>query len=353
MADGLRAAGLGPIDELPLSDGGDGLLDAVAHVVPGARRMEARVTGPLGEEVRANYLVGGTTAYVESAGTCGLALVPPAGRDPMRATTRGLGELIGAIHADALVLGLGGSATVEGGAGMAQALGWRLLDGGGEPIGPGGAGLLSLRRVAPPERAPGDAGVGGGAGRDVAAAAEIPRVTALADVRNPLLGEHGAARVFGPQKGADADDVGRLEEGLERLAERVRSDLGVDVARIEGGGAAGGLGAGAVAFLGARLVGGSAWMLEATGFDARLARARLVVTGEGAYDGQSGMGKIVGAVVDRAGAAGVPVVVIAGRTSAPARQGVRVLTSGGSPLDATGLARLAVAGAASAGGREA
>lgn len=345
MAAGLRAAGVGPVDELPLSDGGDGLLAAVAAVLPGAERMGAEVAGPLGQPISAEYLQHGATAYVESAGTCGLALVPPARRDPVRATTRGLGELIGALRADALVLGLGGSATVDGGAGMAQALGWRLLNGVGRPIGPGGGGLLSLRRVAPPEPVP--AGDGG------ARISPPHRVTALADVRNRLLGADGAARVFAPQKGADADDVRRLEEGLERLAERIRSDLGVDIAGIEGGGAGGGLGAGAVAFLGASLEGGSAWMLDATGFDARLARARLVITGEGAYDGQSGMGKIVGAIVDRAGAAGVPVLVIAGRTSAPAREGVRVLTDGGSVLEAGDLARLAATGAAAEGRREA
>jgi glycerate kinase len=328
MAKGLRAVRLGPIEEIPLSDGGDGLLAALGRDAPGRAWRSAVVTGPLGEDVRAEYLRLDGRSVIESARVCGLALVREARRDPTVATSFGVGELISAAGGAGLILGLGGSATVDGGAGMAQALGWRLLDGDGRAIPRGGAGLRALRAVLPPVERP------------------RPReALALADVRNPLLGAEGAARVFGPQKGAGAAAVETLEEGLGRLAERIRADLGIDVRGLPRGGAAGGLGAGAVAFLGARLVEGSAWMLERARFDERLARARLVVTGEGAYDGQSGLGKIVGAVVARASEAGVPVVVVAGRTDAPARRGVHVLTGGGAVLDEAAIARLAARGA--------
>ena len=358
MAAGVRAAGrdAASIVRLPLSDGGDGLLDAIAALAPSARRRAVRVTGPSGDEVRAEYLSDGPRSILESARACGLRLVPPARRDPLTATSFGVGELILAAGPGPLVLGLGGSATVDGGAGMARALGWRLLDGAGRPVPPGGGGLRSLRRVVPPDGADGGGATGatgwggtgagdrGGTGATGWLAAtggtRERKMVALADVRAPLLGAAGAAREFGPQKGADAAAVLALEEGLSVLAERLRADLGVDVAALPGTGAAGGLGAGAIAFLGARLVAGSEWMLDEARFDARLARASLVVTGEGAYDGQSGMGKIVGSVVDRAVLAGVPAVVIAGRAAAPDRPGVLVRAGGGRRLHATDLARL-------------
>ncbi len=354
MVAGARAAGrdAASIVRLPLSDGGDGLLDAVAALAPSATRRAVQVTGPSGEPVRAEYLWDGRRSIVESALACGLGLVPAARRDPLAATSFGVGELVLAAGPGPLVLGLGGSATVDGGAGMARALGWRLLDGAGRPVPPGGGGLRALRRLVPPD----SSSAGGRAfpsSTDTRARGRTSttRAVALADVRNPLLGEEGAVAVFAPQKGADDAAVATLEEGLAVLARRLRVDLGVDVSTLPGGAAAGGLGAGAVAFLGARLVAGSDWMLDEARFDARLARASVVVTGEGAYDGQSGMGKIVGSVVERATRAGVPAVVLAGHADAPDRPGVLVRTGAGGRLDADALARLTAGALAEVGAR--
>ncbi|MBI4409495.1 MAG: glycerate kinase [Gemmatimonadetes bacterium] len=313
---------------LPLSDGGPGLIDAL-HAAAGGTVAFVTVAGPLGEPARGRILRVGDDAVVESADACGLHLVPRARRDPLAASSYGVGELIGAAAQGPapprrIVLGLGGSATVDGGAGMARALGWRLLDEAGAPIPDGGAGLLRLARLLPPE-----------------APRALPPVTALADVQSPLLGELGAAAVFGPQKGADVAGVRRLERALTVLAERVRAQLGRDVRPLAGGGAAGGLGAGAVAFLDARLVSGSDWVLDRLDFDAALGGAELLVTGEGSYDAQSGMGKIVGAVIARARRRGVPVLLVAGRIETVPPPGVRGVDGGGAPLDAAALARLA------------
>ncbi len=336
--------------EVPLSDGGHGLLDACAAREPALERGSVRVAGPLGARVSAAFLARPGHAVVESAEACGLHLVPPARRDPLAASTAGLGALLwAAIDAaragnrpPSLLLGLGGSATVDGGCGMAAALGWRLLDAAGAPIPPGGRGLTELRRIAPPDRAD--------RGRGAAEVADLNgvRIEALADVRTPLTGPLGAAAVFAPQKGADAAAVELLEEGLANLARRLSADLGVDAERLPGAGAAGGLGAGAVAFLGARLVPGAERVLEAVAFDAHLARALAVVTGEGSYDDQSHAGKVVGVVVERAVAAGVPVVVVAGRAAAAARPGVVLRSGGGAKLGHAELAELAADGLAEA-----
>ncbi|MBI4543757.1 MAG: glycerate kinase [Gemmatimonadetes bacterium] len=324
MAAGVRRAWPGrEVVELPLSDGGPGLIEAV-RAARGGRVRGLRVTGPLGLPVRARLLRGRGVVLIESADACGLHLVPQPARDPLAATTFGLGELLLAGGAaERIVLGLGGSATIDGGAGMAQALGWRLLDGGGRPIPRGGAGLLQLGRIFPP-----------------AAPLRLPRVTALADVRSPLLGPGGAARVFGPQKGADAEGVRVLERGLAVLKQRIQEDLGIDLTRTAGAGAAGGLGAGAIAFLGAELVEGSTWVLEAVGFEPVLDAAELVVTGEGSYDRQSALGKITGEVVARARRQGKPVLVVAGRIEAALPDGVSAADAGGEWLSPKGLEKL-------------
>jgi glycerate kinase len=320
---------------LPVSDGGNGLLDSLA--AEGGREWRARrVRGPLGDAVEARYLCAEDEVVVEAAEGCGLHLVPPERRDPMRASTRGVGELLRAAFeastAGRVVLGLGGSATVDGGAGMATALGWRLLDARGLPIADGAAGLPELRRLVPPEAKPAPARRSGPGEREI---------IALADVTAPLIGPTGAARVFAPQKGASPDAVAALEEGLANLAARIAEDLGLRVADLPGGGAAGGLGAGAVAFLGARLEPGAAWVLDAVAFDRQLARARVLLTGEGAYERQTSLGKVVGVLVERARAAGVPAVVVAGRSSAPPESGVVVRAGGGDPLGPDELAALA------------
>ncbi|HEX6588678.1 MAG TPA: glycerate kinase [Longimicrobiales bacterium] len=329
LAAGARDALPGiEVVELPLSDGGPGLIDAI-RTARGGDLLFVGVRDPLGRPARARILLAdlddGRAAIVESADACGMHLLARAELDPMRASSEGVGELVEAAsrHADRVVLGLGGSATVDGGVGMARALGWRFLDDAGRDLDPGGAALRRLAHV----RAP--------------SARTRPRVVALADVISPLTGPLGAARVFGPQKGASAADVELLDAGLSRLAEIVQRDVGIDAAALPGAGAAGGLGFGSVAFLGASLARGSNWLLDAVGFDALLARATLVVTGEGSYDAQSSLGKVTGEVIGRAARAGVPVLLVAGRVEGAPPAGVAVATRAGSLLAAAELARLA------------
>jgi glycerate kinase len=236
------------------------------------------------------------TAVVEMACASGLPLLRPRQRDPLRTTTLGTGQLLAAAvrqGAQRLLLTLGGSATVDGGTGAARALGWRLLDENGRDVPLGGGNLTQIRRLVPPSD-------------------PLPAMEALCDVRNPLLGEQGAARVFGPQKGADAAMVARLEDGLRHLAALFRDQLGVDVTALPGAGAAGGFGAGALAFFGARLVPGVQTVFETLNLDEHLRWADWVITGEGCFDRQSLQGKVVSGVRDAARARRVPVAVLAG-----------------------------------------
>jgi glycerate 2-kinase len=335
MGAGARAGARGvEVRVLPLSDGGNGLLDAMGAARGGSSRMVA-VAGPTGGTVTATYLVQGGDAVVETAEACGLHLVGEGGRDPLRTTTRGVGELLLAaagaggaacgapVAADRLVVGLGGSATVDAGSGMATALGWRLLDARGGPIPAGGAGLLRLHVIEAPETPP-----------------RLPSMVVLADVTNPLVGREGAAPVYGPQKGASEADVDLLERALAWWSDIVVRDLGRRVADLPGGGAAGGLGAAFAAYLGAPPSRGADWLLEAVGFDALLSRTHLVVTGEGAWDLQSSMGKITGEVVARARAAGVPVLLVTGVVRGDLPRGVRAATGGGAVLDAAAMTAL-------------
>ncbi len=292
------------VEEVPLADGGEGTLDALLAALGGERRS-ARVSGPLGDPVEAPYGLadapGGPIGVVEMARASGLELVSPARRDPMRASTRGTGELIReAARAGAreVLVCLGGSATTDGGAGMAQALGVSLTDAEGRPIRPGGIGLLELVRI--------DA-----SGLDPLV--RRLRVQACCDVDNPLTGPRGAAHVFAPQKGATAEEVLLLDRALGHLAAVVHRDLGVDVRGLPGAGAAGGLGAGLVAFLGARLRPGVELVAEAVGLAERIERADLVITGEGAFDATSLRGKVPAGVLGLARVAGVPVAVLCGR----------------------------------------
>lgn len=310
--------------ERPLSDGGNGLLEACAPLL-GGRLSEHEVSGPLGEPVRARILQAGGRAVIESAEACGLHLMPPERRAPLRATTRGVGELLRvAIEGGAseVVIGLGGSGTVDGGTGMARAIDWRFEDEAGRPLVEGGGSLTRLARIYAPPRPFG------------------VEVKALCDVENPLLGGRGAARVYGPQKGASPDEVETLEEGLTRLAAVLKTELGLAVAELPGAGAAGGMGAGARAFLGAELLSGAEWMIAATGLRDLLVAADLVVTGEGRYDAQSGMGKLTGRVVAAARRAGVPVLLVCGRVDGPLPESVQSADSGGRPLDEPGITRL-------------
>jgi glycerate kinase len=291
---------------LPIADGGEGTVAALVAATGGALR-QAWVTGPLGEPVAARFgLLGaragadGPTAIIEMAAASGLPLVPEARRDPRVTTTYGTGELLlaalaaGARH---LLIGIGGSATNDGGAGMAQALGVRLLDAAGRELERGGAALARLARI--------DATGLDPHLKDV-------DVTVLSDVDNPLCGPRGASAVYGPQKGATPAMVAELDAALAHYAEVLRRDLGADVADLPGAGAAGGLGAGLLAFLGARLRPGAPAVLEAIGLAGQLAGAALVFTAEGRVDEQTVMGKSVGAVADLARQRSVPVIVLAG-----------------------------------------
>jgi glycerate 2-kinase len=325
MDGGVRSALPGATTRvLPLSDGGPGLLDAIGAVIGGERRS-FRTTGPLGGPVGAETLwTAPDEVVIEAAEACGLHLVPGPARDPAGADTRGVGTLLLACAdrgARRAFVGLGGSATVDGGCGLAGALGWRFLDAGGNDLPPGGAPLERLARVVP-------------------ASPPSLGVTALADVRSPLLGPDGAARRFGPQKGATPALVEALERGLARLADRVARDAGRDPRDLPGAGAAGGLGYGLVAFAGAELADGSDWVLERTGFDGELDGADLVVTGEGAWDPTSGLGKITARVLERARDAGVPALLACGRIEGAAPAEVHAADGGGARLDAGGLARL-------------
>ena len=287
---------------LPMADGGEGTAETLRAAYDG-ERVVMDVTGPLpGMSARASWVwlpQAGPGALVEMAQASGLELLRVDQLDPLVATTFGSGELIaGALSRGArrLWVAVGGSATVDGGTGAAQALGWRFLDASGNEVGLGGACLERIRHVVPPVRRPDEAA----------------EVRVLCDVDNPLLGQRGAARVFGPQKGATLEAVERLEAGLASLAGVIQRDLGKDVRHISGGGAAGGMAAGAVAFLDAELVSGIEAVMDATGLDEALRDADWVITGEGRFDEQSLGGKAFSGVAARAGRAGCRVAVVAG-----------------------------------------
>jgi glycerate 2-kinase len=300
----LRARPDDAVECLPMADGGEGTLEAMVDGL-GGWVERARVAGPLGDPVDAPFgLVRtdeGLTAVVELARASGLQLVSEERRDALRASTRGTGELIrAALGAEPVrvIVGIGGSATTDGGAGIAQELGVRLLDASGDPIPPGGAGLLQLARI------------------DISGTdPSVRRVafTIASDVDNPLTGPRGAARVFGPQKGASSDDVVLLDRALGHLAAVVVRDLAVDLRDEPGTGAAGGAGFGLMAFCGARLRRGIEVVMDAVGFDRRLRDVDLVITGEGKLDEQSLHGKTPDGVLRAAGEASVAAVVVCGR----------------------------------------
>jgi len=297
----------------PVADGGDGLLDAI--LPPGSLKERVSVTGPLGDQVTAELgWIDGDTAIFASSSACGLALVPLDRRAPLRATSRGVGELIWEAAdrgAKTVVVGLGGTATVDGGTGAGRGLGWSFTDAAGAELPEGGGALGDL------------ATIGGGWRLNA-------QVVALADVTTPLTGPNGAAAVFGPQKGATRPQVEQLAAGLGRLADVLAHSghPGLDV--LPGGGAAGGLGAGLVAFARANLTPGAPWVLDRLGFDAALATVDLVITGEGEFDETSRAGKVTGEIVKRAQAARRRVAIVAARPSAAT--GLPLVTGEGGTL---------------------
>jgi glycerate kinase len=287
--------------QVPVADGGDGTAEALVAAT-GGQIIKRRVTGPLGEPVDAYFgLLGdGHTAVVEMAVASGLHLVPNGKRNPMKTTTYGTGELIATAldqGATKVIVGIGGSATVDGGAGMAQALGCSLLDGDGRDIARGGQGLAHLSRVDLSKRHP-----------------KVQGVEALVacDVDNPLTGPKGAPAVYGPQKGATPEMVEKLDGYLANYAQILKRDLGLEVDRVPGAGAAGGLGAGLMAFLGAKLKSGVEIVIEASRLEEKLKGADLVITGEGKLDGQTAFGKAPIGVARLAKKHGIPVVALGG-----------------------------------------
>lgn len=297
------------VETLPVADGGDGTV--AAAVAAGFERREARVTGPLGEPVTAAYALRGTTAVVEMAEASGLQHLPEGVFAPLTATTYGSGELLlAALEAGArtLVFGVGGSATTDGGAGMLAALGARFLDADGKPVGPGGGGLAALASADLSGLDPRLAGID---------------LILASDVDNPLTGPKGAPEVYGRQKGATEEDIAALDAALAHYA----SVLGPHHAELPGAGAAGGIGYGALVALGARFRPGIDVMLDVLGFAPALARATLVITGEGSLDEQTLHGKAPAGVAAAARAAGIEVVAVCGRLAlapeALGRAGIR------------------------------
>ena len=299
---GVRAVFPGAeVVKVPIADGGEGTVDALVVATKG-RLEETVVRGPLGEPVRAKWgvLGDGETAVIEMAAASGLPLVPKERRDPRVTTTHGTGELVCAAldaRLTKLVVGIGGSATNDGGAGFARALGARFLDEAGRELPEGGAALARLHRI--------DL-----SGLDPRLA--DARIVVACDVDNPLVGPRGASAVYGPQKGATPEMVRELDAALARYAEVARAATGRDVAKEPGAGAAGGLGAGLLLFTSAELRPGVSIVLESTGFEALVRGADLVITGEGRTDFQTAMGKAPVGVAAAAARHGVPVVCLSG-----------------------------------------
>ena len=302
MARGIRSA-LPDAETtlIPVADGGDGTLAALIDTTAG-RFRQAAVTGPLGEPVAAQWGVmgDGQTAVIEMALASGLALIPDDHRDPRRATTYGAGQLIHAAL-DAgytrIIVGLGGSATNDGGAGMAAALGVRFLDASGKELSPGGAALANLAHIDVSDRHP---------------ALSDAAIIGATDVTNPLCGDTGASAIFGPQKGATPSMVAELDACLSNFAAVVKSDLGIDVLDTPGSGAAGGLGAGLIAFAGAELRSGIDMICDVLDFDQHAAAADLVITGEGRADRSTAFDKAPVGIARRAQSFGVPTILLAG-----------------------------------------
>ncbi|HCD7552301.1 glycerate kinase [Citrobacter farmeri] len=291
--------------KIPVADGGEGTVEAMVEATTG-RIVEVDVTGPLGEPVTAFYGLSGDerTAFIEMAAASGLEQVPVTLRDPIKTTSWGTGELIRHaldVGVEHIIIGLGGSATNDGGAGMVQALGAKLLDAQQNDIGQGGAALEALAQIDISQL-----------DKRLAAC----RIEVACDVTNPLTGKEGASAVFGPQKGATAETIDRLDTALAHYAQIIARDLKVDVLELAGGGAAGGMGAALYAFCGAQLRRGIEIVTDALQLDACVADADLVITGEGRIDSQTIHGKVPVGVAKVAKRYNKPVIGIAGSLTA-------------------------------------
>ena len=289
--------------EMPLSDGGEGVLEILRRALA-LKNHTLEVSDPLGRPVKASYGISGDggTALVEMATASGLQLLTQAERNPLLTSTYGTGQLLAdarARGAKTALLAIGGSATNDAGIGMAAALGWRFLYASGDAVKPSGGNMQRIAKIVPPPGLPFD------------------KVEVLCDVTNPLFGPTGAAWVYGPQKGGTPESLAHLDEGLRHIAALVAEQLGKPgMAEVPGAGAAGGLGFGGMAFLGATLKRGIEMVLDLVGFDAAVKRADLVITGEGHIDSQSLQGKLIQGVCARA--AKTPVIALCGKLSASA-----------------------------------
>ncbi len=291
----------------PMADGGEGTAQAMIRAASG-RWIPQRVMGPLPDmQVEAGFAWFGSdkTALVEMASASGLELLSKEQMNPLKTTTYGTGQLIKAAleyGAHKILLAVGGSATVDGGLGAAMARGWEFLDTEGNPVPLGGVALELIAKIVEPE--------------DL----KLVPVEVLCDVDNPLCGEHGAARVYGPQKGATAQMVEQLEKGLRHLAVLVQEQLARDINNVPGAGAAGGLAAGALAFMNAALVSGIETVIARSNLQAELKSADWIITGEGSFDNQSLYGKVVSGIAAMASKSHTRIAVIAGEVSVPQQE---------------------------------
>lgn len=287
--------------KIPIADGGEGTVDAICTAVDG-KAVYKKVTGPMGMPVHAKMAVidNGATAVIEMAEASGITLVPDDEKNPLKATTYGTGELIMEamkLGCRRIVIGIGGSATNDCGAGMAQALGYKLLDGSGNEVGFGGGELFKVEHIV---KSP------------IKDKLDGLEIVVACDVSNPLCGEYGASSIYGPQKGATPEMVEILDKSLMHFAGVIKNNLGCDVKDVPGAGAAGGLGAGLMAFLNARLVPGIELILKTVGFEDKVKDADLVITGEGKIDRQSAFGKVAMGIARASKKYKVPVIAIGG-----------------------------------------
>ncbi len=283
----------------PMADGGEGTAKAML-AARGGRWIERKATGPLADmEVDAGFawFENHKEALVEMATASGIELLTPGQLNPMLATTFGTGQLIKAaaeFGAQKILLAVGGSATVDCGFGAAMALGWEFLDAENKSVGLGGQALQRVRKIVKPE------------------SLKLPPVEVLCDVKNPLCGNEGAARIFGPQKGATTAMVEELEKGMLNISDVIKASLGIDIKNIPGTGAAGGLSAGAMAFMGAKLVSGVETIIKEIQLENEMADADWIITGEGCFDSQSLKGKVVSGILDIAKTTKTKIAVLAG-----------------------------------------
>lgn len=285
---------------VPVADGGEGTVEAMVNALGGEYRY-VNVTGPDGRKVEAKYgVLDNGKVVIEMAAASGLPLIPRERRNVMKATTYGTGELLRAAlneECDQIYIGIGGSATNDGGIGMAQALGYSFLDVEGKEVGFGGGELGNIVKI--------DAS-------NVDERLKQKQIIVMCDVTNPLCGELGAAAIYGPQKGANQEQIVKLDQGLKHLAAVIKEHTGLDLEEMPGAGAAGGLGAGLVAFANAKIKSGIEAVLEVSNFEEKLEWADLVLTGEGRIDQQSAFGKVISGISAMAKGKGVPVIAICG-----------------------------------------